>query len=281
MKQRHRYFLLIITAILIFCGCSAKENDAAALIKNAQQKMAEVTSLQAKMNMSVQMNIDSEEFSSVTTADIATFVQPLKIKLDVSSFMENNTEQKTIMKMYVQEQEDGIIAFINAGTGWFPTRLEKNALGPYQVYDNVIGYLSSIENPVNKGTEKIGNTPVVRIDGVLKGETIGKIIEESGILTSALNLGISQDELQGIYKEIPALPVTLWIGEDGLVYQCETDISKLIQKIMEKIIDLFANSNTDRESSYSIQHANISMSYSNFNNVEDFEIPEEALESGQ
>ncbi|WP_304509129.1 DUF6612 family protein [Anaerotignum sp.] len=281
MKQRIRYFLLTITAILIFSGCSTKENDAATLIENARQKMAEVTSLQAKMNMNVKMNLDSEEISTIATADISTFVQPLKMKLDVSSFMENNVEQKTIMQMYVQEQGDGITAFINAGTGWVRTQLEKNSLGQYQVYDNIIGYLSSIENPENKGAEKIGDTSVVRIDGVLKGETMGKIIEDSGILTSAFNLGISQEELQAMYKEIGELPVTLWIGEDGLVYQCETDISNLIQMIIDKTIDLFTDDNAENNSNFSVQHASFSMSYSNFNSVEDFEIPEEALESGQ
>lgn len=281
MKQRLQYFFLAITAIFIFSGCSAKERDAAPLIENAQQKMAEVTSLQAKMNLNVKMNIDSEELSTVTTADISTFMQPLKMKLDVSSFMESNTEQKTIMEMYVQEQDDGITAFINAGTGWVRTQLDKNSLGQYQIYDNMIQYLSSIENPVNKGSEKIDDITAIRIEGVLKGETMEKIVEESGVLSSAINLGISQYELQEMYKEINGLPVTLWIGEDGLVYQYEADITKLMEIVMRKAINLIADSVADNVPNYSVLHANISMNYSNYNNVKNFEIPQEALSAQQ
>ncbi|NCC16675.1 MAG: hypothetical protein EOM28_10050 [Clostridia bacterium] len=281
MKLKLGYFVLIMTAIIAFTGCTGKEENATALIQTAQEKMGEITSLQAKMNMNVKMNMDSEEIATVTTADISAFREPMKMKLAVSSYMENDPSQKNIVEMYLQENDAGVTAYSNAGTGWVCTKPEKESLGQFEVYDNVLRYLSTMENPVSKGTEKIGEVSTKRVEGILTGETMEQIIEESGILNSALNVGITEEELQGMYSEINGLPVTLWIGADGLVYQYETDISQLVQIVMDKTIELMGTDQVDEGTSVTIQEAKISMLCSDFNAVQDFEIPAEALAAKQ
>lgn len=281
MKLKFGYFLLIMTAIMAFTGCTSKEQNVAALIQTSQKKMGGITSLQAKMNMNVAMTMDSEEVATVTTADISAFMDPMKMKLEVSSSIENDSSQKTVVEMYLQENDKGITAFSNSGTGWVCTKPEKESLGQFEVYDNVLRYLSKIENPVNKGTEKIGEFSTQRVEGILTGETMEQIMKESGILNSALNVGITEDELKGMYSEITGLPVTLWIGEDGLVYQYETDISQLVQIVMDKTIELMGTNQASKDMSITIQDAKISMLCSDFNAVQDFEIPAEALAAGK
>lgn len=281
MKQKLRYFCMAMIAVMAFAGCSNKDSDTAELLEKAQQKMTEITSLQATMTMNVKMTMGSEEISTVTSADIAAFVEPLKMKLDVSSYMEKDTDQKTIMEMYVQKNKNEINVFSNAGTGWVQTTAEDSSLGQFQIYDNISGYLSAIDSPVSKGTEKIGDVSTVRVKGILKGETMEQIIEESGLLSSAQSVGISEAQLKEMYSEIDGLPLTLWIGEDGLVYQYETDIKKLIQVVMDKTIALIGADQFDEDMKISVQSANISVRCNEFDNVEDFEIPAEALAAKQ
>ncbi|MDD4844290.1 MAG: hypothetical protein PHU31_08155 [Anaerotignum sp.] len=281
MKQRLLSFLMALIAVIAFAGCSSNEKDAATVLEEAQQKMTEVTSLQATMDMNVKMAMGTEEISTITTADITTFREPLKMKLDVASYTESAPEQKTILQMYIQESENEITVFSNAGTGWVQTTAEDNSLGQFLVYENILRYLSAIDSPVNKGTEKIGDISTDRIVGTLKGETMEQIIEESGVLSSAESVGISEEQLKEMYSEIDGLPITLWIGEDGLVYQYETDITKLIQVVMDKTIELIGADNFDEDMNVSVQNASISASCSNFNEAAEFEIPTEALEAAQ
>ncbi len=281
MKHRLQYFLLAVTVLVGFTGCGSKQQDTGALIETAQAKMAEVTSLQAKMNMNVNMTMGTEKVSTATTADITAFVKPLKMKLEVSSKMENSSPQETVMEMYLQENDGGIDAYTNAGTGWVHTQADKEQLGQFEAYENILGYLSTIENPVSKGTEKINEVSTERVEGTLTGESMEKIVEESGILSSATSVGISEDELQAMYDEIGGLPITLWIGEDGLVYQYETDISKLMQIIMEKTFALMGVDSSENDTTLTVEGASIIMTCSEFNSVKDFDIPSEALEAKQ
>lgn len=277
MKHRLQYFLFALALLLSLSGCSSKQQNTGALIETAQAKMSQITSLQAKMNMNVNMTMGTEKAATSTTADISAFIKPLKMKVEAASHMESSTAKDTIMEMYLQENNDTIDLYTNTGTGWLHTKGDKENLGQFEVYDNILSYLSAIENPVNKGSEKIGNVSTQRVEGTLKGEVMKKIVEESGILSSATSMGLSEEDLQKIYDEAGGLPISLWIGEDGLVYQYKTDISKLMQVVMEKTLALMGIDNTKNENSLSVEDATITMTCSEFNSVKDFDIPQEVL----
>ncbi|WP_312071886.1 DUF6612 family protein [Anaerotignum propionicum] len=279
MKHRLQYFLFALTLLVAITGCSSKQQNTGTLIETAQTNMSQITSLQAKMNMVVNMTMGTEKVATATTADITAFIKPLKMKIEIASRMESSTAKDTVMEMYLQENNGTIDLYTNAGTGWFHTQGDKEKLGQFEVYDNILSYLSAIENPVNKGTEKIGNISTQRLEGTLKGEVVKKIVEESGILSSATSMGISEEDLQKIYDETGGLPITLWIGEDGLVYQYKTDISKLMQVIMEKTLALMGIDSTKNGNSLSVEDATITMTCSEFNSVKDFDIPKEILET--
>ncbi len=279
MKHRLQYFLFALTLLVAITGCSSKQQNTGTLIETAQTNMSQITSLQAKMNMVVNMTMGTEKVATATTADITAFINPLKMKIEIASRMESSTAKDTVMEMYLQENNGTIDLYTNAGTGWFHTQGDKEKLGQFEVYDNILSYLSAIENPVNKGTEKIGNISTQRLEGTLKGEVVKKIVEESGILSSATSMGISEEDLQKIYDETGGLPITLWIGEDGLVYQYKTDISKLMQVIMEKTLALMGIDSTKNGNSLSVEDATITMTCSEFNSVKDFDIPKEILET--
>ncbi|HBF66219.1 MAG TPA: hypothetical protein DDW34_11340 [Clostridium sp.] len=279
MKHRLQYFLFALTLLVAITGCSSKQQNTGTLIETAQTNMSQITSLQAKMNMVVNMTMGTEKVATATTADITAFINPLKMKIEIASRMESSTAKDTVMEMYLQENNGTIDLYTNAGTGWFHTQGDKEKLGQFEVYDNILSYLSAIENPVNKGTEKIGNISTQRLEGTLKGEVVKNIVEESGILSSATSMGISEEDLQKIYDETGGLPITLWIGEDGLVYQYKTDISKLMQVIMEKTLALMGIDSTKNGNSLSVEDATITMTCSEFNSVKDFDIPKEILET--
>ena len=279
MKHRLQYFLFAFTLLLSLSGCSSKQQNTGALIETAQTKMSQITSLQAKMSMDVNMTMGTEKVATTTTADITAFIKPLKMKVEAASHMEGSTAKDTIMEMYLQENNGTLDLYTNTGTGWLHTQGDKEKLGQFEVYDNMLSYLSAIENPVNKGSEKVGSVSTQRVEGILKGEVMKKIVEESGILSSATSMGLSKEDLQKIYDETGGLPITLWIGEDGLVYQYKTDISKLMQVIMEKTLALMGIDKTKNENSLSVEGATITMTCSEFNSVKEFDIPKEVLET--
>lgn len=277
MRLRLGFLVLGITTMMAFTGCSGNEQGAEELIEKAQDKMSDITSVQTEMDMFVNMKLDDEEISTITTAHLLTILNPLKMKIEVSSSMDNSDDQDTIMQMYVQEEGGEISSYANVGTGWFSSKLKGEDLGQFNIYDNIIRYLASIDNVVNKGQEKIGDISTFRIDGILKGEIMEEIIKESGILSSAESVGITEEEVQKILAELNGIPITLWVDEDGLVYQYEMDMSELMQLIMAKTMDLIGVAQPEEGNNIMIQEARISMVCSRYNEVEDFRIPEEAL----
>ncbi|WMI80480.1 DUF6612 family protein [Anaerotignum sp. MB30-C6] len=281
MKIRLSYLALMIMAVMAFTGCTNGEKSASELVESARVKMGEVTSLQAKMDMNVKMKLSEEEVTTVTTADITAFVKPLKMKLDVSSSMMNGGPQDTVMQMYVKEDENGVTSYANTGTGWFNSKIERDSLGQYHVYENIVQYLTTIEEPVDKGTEKIGDIPTVQVEGILKGDAMEKIVIESGILTSAQSVGISEEELKDMYAQVGGLPITLWISQDGLVYQYKMDMTKLMQMVMDKTMELIGVNQLDTDMNIQVEDASIGMKCDSFNEVDPFEIPEDVLLVGQ
>ncbi|KAF5075835.1 hypothetical protein [Anaerotignum sp.] len=279
MKHRLQYFLFALSLLLALSGCGSKQQNTGTLIETAQTKMSQITSLQAKMNMDVNMTMGTEKVATATTADITAFIKPLKMKVEAASHMDSSAAKDTIMEMYLQENNDTIDLYTNAGTGWFYTQGDKENLGQFEVYNNILSYLSAIENPLNKGSETLGDVSTQKVEGTLKGEVMKKIVEDSGILSSATSMGVSKEDLQKIYDETGGLPITLWIGEDGLVYQYKTDISKLMQVIMDKTLALMGIDSTKNDNSLSVENATITMTCSQFDSAKDFDIPKEVLET--
>lgn len=277
MKLRSYYLVVTLIVVVALSGCSSSNKATSQLLSHAHLAMERITSIQASMDMNVKMKLANEEIHSVTQANVTAFVNPTKMKVDVTSNMSDGQTQDLVMQMYMQEVDSKMITYANAGTGWIGSEEEKDNLGQYQIYDNIMQYLVAIENPKGAVPAKIGNVTTVRVEGLLTGDVMKKAIIDSGILSSVQSVGLSEEDLEAMLTQIGGIPITLWIGQDGLIYQYQMNMTELMQIIMDKTIELLGMEQANVDSRIIVEEASIQMQCLAFNEVEDFEIPQEAL----
>ena len=100
-------------------------------------------------------------------------------------------------------------------------------------------------------------------------------IAGSGLTASAQSMGISEEMMAEMYNEIKDLPVSLWIDGEGYVRKYEMDMTEMMQKIMGESMKAMGASEEDLP--VKIEKTAITMVCSAFNEVEEIEIPAEAL----
>ena len=100
-------------------------------------------------------------------------------------------------------------------------------------------------------------------------------IDGSGLTASAQSLGISEEMMAAMYEELDDLPISLWIDGEGYVRKYEMDMTEMMQKIMAESMKAMGASEEDLP--VKIEKTVISMVCSEFNAIEEIEIPEEAL----
>ena len=152
-------------------------------------------------------------------------------------------------------------------------------MSQYKAEDAMKLYLSSGEGFTENGSEEINGSEAVRYDGVIKGESMQEVMDSTGMTEqlAALNMGSGED----LFANAGDLPISIWIDKEQLLpVKYEMDMTEMMQYIMEKALaqELEGLVSTE-EMQMTVSKVFVTMIVKNFNGVEDFEVPEEALEA--
>ena len=158
---------------------------------------------------------------------------------------------------------------------WYAETMEMGELSQYNAEENLDLYLDNITETTAGREEKIDGTKTTKISGVITGDAMEEAIDGSGLTASAQSLGISEEMMAAMYEELDDLPISLWIDGEGYVRKYEMDMTEMMQKIMAESMKAMGASEEDLP--VKIEKTVISMVCSEFNAIEEIEIPEEAL----
>ena len=136
-------------------------------------------------------------------------------------------------------------------------------------------YLDNIENFKSDGQEEIGGAETTKITGVITGDAMEEALEASGMTTSAESMGITEEMMQEMYADLGDLPISLWIDGEGYVRKYEMDMTEMMQKIMDE--SMKAMGMAEEDIAINIEKTSVMMVCSDFNEVEEIEIPADAL----
>lgn len=276
--MKFRKILAAAAAMAIaLCGCGNSQQDTAeieALLSQAKETMAAVESMAAEMTMEMDMGMEGETLESTTVANILSQQDPLKMKMDMYMVMSDGT-QIDQMQMYAVEQDGHLYTYMSTADAWYAETLELGELDQYNADENLDLYLDNITSFRSEGKEGINGTKATKISGVITGDAMEEAIAGSGLTTSAESMGISEDMLEDIYSELGDLPVSLWIDAEGYVLKYELDMTEMMQKVMNE--SMKAMGMAEEDIAVRIEKTSITMVCSDFNNVEEIIIPEEAM----
>ena len=260
-------------------GGNDQAGDVEALITKAQETMAGVNSMKSEMTMEMGMSAGEESMDMTTAATVVTMEEPLKMQMDISATMGEETVQD--MQMFVTEADGQIMSYMNVSGQWYAVPMDASELDQYNAEENMDLYLENISSFSAAGEEDINGTKATKITGVIAGDAMQEAVESSGALDSVSSMGISAEEVEAMYADLGDLPISLWIDAEGYVVKYEMDMSAMMQTIMDKAMAAVAEQAGGNAEDVSVQISKmlVTMVCSDFNAVEDIEIPAEALEA--
>ena len=276
MKLRKRVFAGILAGAmaLMMAGCGGTTTDTSAdggveaLLQKADETMAGVTSMSSHMDMVMDMTLDKEVYSTSTSATIEGFYDPVKMKMDMS--MSINGEELQSYAMYVAQDGDTVTSYMNMAGAWYAQPVDIGSLSQYNAQENMSIYLENLETFSEAGTEEINGQSATIIEGVLTGDSMKEAIASSGIDSMSTELGMTEEEMDSLFASMGDMPVKLWITEDGYVVKYELDMTAVMAGLMGSM-------SAEESGGMEFTKTLITMTCDNFNAVEDFEIPAEAL----
>lgn len=253
--------------------------DAESLIKQAQETMAGVNSMKSDMTVEMAMSAGEESMEMTTKATVLTMEEPLKMQMDISATMGEETVQD--LQMFVSEADGQLMSYMNVSGQWYAVPTDAAELEQYNAEEDMSLYLDNISSFSVAGEEDVNGAKATKITGVIAGDAMKEAVESSGALDSISSMGVSEEEVQAMYDELGDLPVSLWIDAEGHVVKYELDMSVMMQTIMDKAMAAAVEQAGENAADVTIEISKmlITMDCSDFNAVEDIEIPAEALEA--
>ena len=256
-------------------------------LADSQKKMADVESVHMSMDMNIGMNIQTEdakeqEVNMNTTSEIDMFQNPLKMKMamtmDLGDLLGAEAEDlegidtNQTMEMYMDEVDGKAMMYMTMFGQWLKQEMDLSELTQYDTEEMTKLYTDGLSDVKEVGTEEINGETTTKIEGVINGDSVQKILAASGMedyMTEAS--GLDQETLDQLLSEITDFKMAIWLNEDNYMVKVEEDLTEMINVMMENMLE-----GTEDAGSVTYTAFKMIATYSKFNQVEDFTIPEEA-----
>lgn len=290
MKKRALAALSALTLTLSLTACgggqqSTGDSGTDAMtpterVAAAEEKMSALTSLSIDMTQDIGMSFamadQSQELNMSTKMQMDVIQEPLKAKGTMQIDMGEELGGVQDVELYIMSEDDTANVYMQMGGQWIKQSVTEAELGQYDAADSLELYLDSAADFAEAGTEQVGGADATKFTGVIKGDKLYDVIEESGVLGSLGQTGtdVSEDELKAMLSELGDLPMSVWINADGYPVQYEMDMSQMIDSILQKALEM--EGAADQGMTMTVSKAAMSLTCSNFNAVDDFELPAEA-----
>lgn len=246
----------------------------------AEEKMSALTSLSIDMTQDIGMSFamadQSQELNMTTKMQMDVIQEPLKAKGTMQIDMGEELGGVQDVELYIMTEDDAANLYMQMGGQWVKQSVSEAELAQFDAADSLELYLDSAADFAEAGTEQVGGADATKFTGVIKGDKLYDVIEESGVLGSLGQTGtnVSEDELKAMLSELGDLPMSVWINADGYPVQYEMDMSQMIDSILQKALEM--EGAADQGMTMTVSKAAMSLTCSNFDAVEDFELPAEA-----
>ena len=202
--------------------------------------------------MVVNNNGEEQHAESVTSMDVSCIYEPLELKMDMTVEVSGETAATSL---YIENTEDGCVAYVNTGDGWQSQRISETDADQYNYSTDMAIYLYGGYDFQENGMEEINGANAYKYS------------------VSQLNIDTSQ--IESMLDELEPLSVDLWIDEATLYpVRYEIDMTASMDLLMSSIVEAMGEQGEGM--SMSVPKMVTRMTCSNFNGVTEITVPEEA-----
>ena len=257
-----------------FAACSGG-GTAEDIMKTAQEKLADIKSMSYDMDMTMTMTMQGQSMESSTKGTAVYNSDPMAMKMDMTV---EAAGQSVAMQMYAAQEGDNYVMYMtqDGGATWMKQTLSDAAqLEQYNAQASMDLYLKRIDSFKEAGTEKINGSDAVKYEGVIANDSMNEVMAASGAAEMLTQIGISESDAAAMYQDLGDLPVSIWIDkESSIPVKYEMDMTTMMQTLMGKVLESMGASAD--EAGLTVDKVFMTMTLSDFNNVENIEIPEAA-----
>lgn len=275
MKKKLLSILLVLVMILSVSGCEKKELSASDLLEKAYENCESVKNITAKQTMQLSASAAGESINLNIDSDIVAFSDPYKVKMEANMDMGELGSQA--ITMYMAEEDGKYYTYTGASGMWMKQSMDKAAFDEAMNSYDSKAYLEQLVGSTstftfNETTED--DKEVYKLDGNITGESLKNMLKTANSMSQLGSLGIDYTQA---FDSISDLPVTIYIEkESGNLYKMSMDMSDFMKQIMSSMsgaADTDESLNTD----VAIDKCDMTITYTGYDNAENFDIPEEAL----
>ncbi|BCN30047.1 DUF6612 family protein [Anaeromicropila herbilytica] len=277
--------LLIIVIGLLTIGCHKKTSPSmspVSMIKKAQQNLASAKNYDANMTMDFSMTSGSDNFDIKMKIAMTSFTTPYKTKMDMNIDMGALGSQD--ISSYILEDNNNYYEYMNTNGKWNKTKLDSSLMSPKQTdYFNQLTldlYLSNAKSFKKVGTEKISNKTTIKLEGIMTGKSLKKMLQNKKFLSLLSSVGF--DKIN--FKNLKDIPITMWLDQDSMnPVKMKMDMTSFLQDIMDAILASSINSKKtnsdssilDSSESIKIPKCMVTIEYDSLGSASDFTVPDE------
>ena len=234
--------------------------------------------------MTVAGKVMGQDIAVDADMTLTYFKEPMKIKADINCKAKDDEEVK--VSVYFMQEDNNYVVYTGMNDEWEKVTLDEKdesqkklieMLDKQKKEDNNKDMESVYKGKVEKSKEKEKDGTTV-LEYKMTGDSIEKIIEESGALKQASAMGISKD----MFTDLKDLKATLVVDNDTVRWKSvEMDCTEFTQCIVDKVMETvktmygsYLDKSTDLSAKF--DKVSIKVTLDNYNKAKDFKLPDKA-----
>lgn len=250
-----------------------------AILEEAVKSSTKIKSSEVALSLDMDMAYLEEEMNLSMEMNMQLFEKPMKGKVDMNVDMGALGDQTS--QIYMQESgENNYDIFTELAGEWTYTEAdleEYKKLIKADTQSQLELYKTYHKSFKLAKEEKIEGIDTVKLEGTLKGAALKQMVHETDYL-SAFSGDITEKEFDAMISNDSKIDVAIWI--DKKTYHPVKFYSDMTS-FMEDMIKNASEENGISSDEVSLTKMEMTMFIKNINKVEDFTIPQEALDTKQ
>lgn len=243
------------------------------LMDRASTELSSVDSFQMDTDMTMKMK-SGEETMDVSALVTCFYKKDAPVQKLISTMTMGNMGSYSTTT-YTEKDGDAYNVYnsVDGGIEWTKeTGMTEESLPISNPTEDIIGFFSDAMEYEKGESEEIGGVKTTRYDCVLSAEEMKETLGDSGFL-SQLGGDLSEDTLSEVYEDLDGIEYSVWIGdEDYLPYRLYMDLGNMM-RALSQVSDIGED---QKELMSSLEGVTITYDISNYNKLEEIEVPKEA-----
>lgn len=280
--------LLALTLVVSAVGCGKKTpTEPKDIIKATQENAEKAKNLEAKLKFDLAGTLEADgekqDLNTSITADVVAFVEPLKVKMDMTIDLSAFGLGKQELETYVAKEGEDYFTYVSVAGQWSKVKIEKELIEKSlkQEKEDKNDELSDkiSESFINKGEVDLDGKKAIELEGKVTNSIMKEAVEKSGVLDEA-EVSSYKSAITPFLDQLKDIPLKMYVDSKTMdTVKTTVDLKDVTQGIFDELMKQYSSLLTggaDVEIKLTFSKCNMEVTYDNYNKATDFEIPEDA-----